>query len=541
MVMTADLWKLGARQLATRIRNGDVTALDATEAHIARIEQVNPQLNAVVVKRFDDAREEARALDVRRAAGAALGALHGVPVTIKESLDFGGLPSTFGVTAHRHDFPGKDDVYVARFREAGAVVLGKTNVAQMLLFVETDNPVYGRTQNPWDVTRSPGGSSGGEAAIIAAMGSPLGLGSDIGGSCRNPAAACGVVGFKPTAGRTPDASRGSFSVGQLAIESQVGTLARSVEDVALGLEVANGGRHPVSEEQRPLGDASTVDLSNLTVGYFVDDGVLAPCAAAARAVREARDALEARGAKLVPFEPPEILTALGLFHQILASDGGQGLARFLDGSPRDIRIARMLAIASAPGAALRVLLPLMRVTGRRKLAEMFHSYGRRDTASHWDAVIALKDYRMRFATALDRTAAPIDALLSPAMALPAVRHGAVAELGVVGAYSSLYNVLGYPAGVVPFTRVRLEEETGTPRSSDKMDRAAHETEKGSAGLPIGIQIAARPFREHVALALMSAVERAALERPDRPSAEKLPPPFRVQEPGGNQLFKSTTS
>ncbi|HEX3594681.1 MAG TPA: amidase family protein [Polyangiaceae bacterium] len=524
--MTEHVWKLGARELASRIARGDLTSSEVVAAHIERIESVNPLLNAVVVKRYDEAREEAAELDRKRAAGEALGPLHGVPMTIKECLDFGGLPSTYGVIAHRHDFPGKDDPYVARFRKAGAVILGKTNVAQLLMFVETDNPVYGRTQNPWALDRSPGGSSGGEGAIIAALGSPLGLGTDIGGSSRNPAAACGVVGFKATAGRLPDHGRGSMPIGQLAIQSQLGVLGRKVEDVVLATEIANGGREP-GDDGRPLGDPAAVDLSKLVVGYYTDDGVLPACGAAVRAVREAREALQSRGAMVVPFAPPHMMDSLALFHEILAGDGARGMRQFLDGSPQDFRIKRLTTMAATPRPALGLVFKLMRLSKRRKLEALLRSAGRHDTSSHWHAVASLEDYRAKVLAALDRAApAPIDVLLSPAMALPALRHGATRELGVVGAYSAIYNVLGYPSGVVPFTRVFESEQTITSRSSDLMDRAALETERDSAGLPIGVQVAARPFREHVVFAVMQALEQAALERADRPSADALPALFR---------------
>ncbi|HVW26857.1 MAG TPA: amidase family protein [Polyangiaceae bacterium] len=524
--MSEPLWTYGARQLATMIARGDVSSVEVVRAHIARIERVNAPLNAIVVERFEEALEEAAELDRERARGQSAGPLHGVPITLKESLDLAGTPSTFGVTAHRHDFPARDDPYVARLRSAGAVVLGKTNVAQLLMFVETDNPVYGRTNNPWNLARSPGGSSGGEGAIIAAMGSPLGLGTDIGGSCRIPAAACGVVGFKPTAGRLPDLGRGSMPIGELAIPSQVGVLARRVEDVALALQVANGGSSP-DADRRPLGDPAAVDVSKLTVGYYVDDGFLSPCSAAVRAVHEARNALERRGAKVVPFTPPALTSALALFHEILAADGGRGMLRFLDGSPQDYRIRRLFKLTSAPRAGLFAIRALLRLSGRRKFESLLRSWGRHDTSSHWDAIARLEHYREQVSAALDRAGpSPIDVLLSPASALPAVRHGATAELGVIGAYCAIYNVLGFPAGVVPFTRVREAEQMTTPRSSDPMDVAALESERDSAGLPIDVQVAARPFREHVALAVMSALESVALERADRPGRETLPPSFR---------------
>ncbi|HEY7976271.1 MAG TPA: amidase, partial [Ktedonobacterales bacterium] len=204
MTTSTEITDLSAVALAASIARGDLSAIEAVEASIARIEAVNPRLNAVVVKRYDEARAEARAADERQARGEPLGPLHGVPITVKECFDVTGTPATYGLPSRAHTLATEDDLYVARLRAAGAIIVGKTNLSQLLLYIESDNPLYGRTNNPWDLTRTPGGSSGGQAAIIAAGGSPLGLATDIGGSIRMPAAFCGVVGMKPTAGRTPD-------------------------------------------------------------------------------------------------------------------------------------------------------------------------------------------------------------------------------------------------------------------------------------------------------------------------------------------------
>src|SRR5579872_7192317 len=211
-----------ATELAAMIARGDISSLEAVEAHIERIERVNPALNAVVVKRYDAARAEARQADERLARGEVLGPLHGVPITIKESLELVDTPSTFGLQSRANILSRQDDLYVARMRKAGAIILGKTNVAQLLYYIESDNPVYGRTNNPWNLDRTPGGSSGGQAAIIAAGGSPMGLGTDLGGSIRVPATFCGIAGLKPTAGRMPDTPSFGLMAGQRAIVSQVG-------------------------------------------------------------------------------------------------------------------------------------------------------------------------------------------------------------------------------------------------------------------------------------------------------------------------------
>ena len=518
---TTDITTLGASELAALIAHGELSSAEAVEAHIARIERVNPALSAVVVKRYDAARAEARTADTARARGEPLGPLHGVPMTVKETLDLAGTPASFGLPSQARRHAARDEVHVARMRAAGAIVLGKTNVAQLLLYFESDNPVYGRTNNPWDVGRTPGGSSGGEAAIIAAGGSPLGLGTDLGGSVRVPATFCGIASFKPTTGRTPDLGRYSVPLGQRAIASQVGVLARRVADVALGVEVINGGRDPAVEPPMPLGDPRAVDVSRLRVAYYTDDGTFAVAPAVRRAVREAADVLRSQGAQVAAWSPPDAVHALELYLGILTADGGRGLVEMLGRDKRDPRIAMLLMTGQRSRPTLSVLGGLLRLLGQRGLAASLGSFGHRDTHHYWGLVEAQLMYQRRFAEALDRAeGGPFDLILGPACALPAFRHGASRELMTAGGYTTLYNLLGYPAGVVPFTRVRPEEETERAPSRDLVVQAAYQVEQGSAGLPIGVQVIARPWRDHVALAAMRAIEDATRARDGYPM---LPP------------------
>ena len=494
---------LPALTLAQEIRRGTVTAAAAVEAYIEKLEAVNPALNALVVRRFDEARAEARAVDHLRAAGAPLGPLGGVPVTVKECLDLAGTPSTFGLPSRRSAIATADEPHVARLRAAGAIVLGKTNVGQLLLMIETDNPLYGRTNNPHAADRSAGGSSGGEGALLAAGATALGLGTDIGGSTRVPAAFCGVVGFKPTSGRCDDLGRVSVPIGQRAIASQVGVLGRAVGDVAAGLEILNGGRNPAPDGSlapaMPLGDPAAVDVGKLRVAVYDDDGTFRPSPAVRRAVAESAAALAARGATVQTWTPPDVSEARSLFHGILAADGFAGCRRALGKDTPDRRIARMAMAIEKP----RLTGLLLAASGRRRLArEIVANYGRTGTDHYWQLTERMLAYRQRFARALEG----FDVILCPAAALPAFRHGATEELILAGAYTCLYNVLGWPAGVVPVTRVRPDEESDRRPSKDPMDRAARETERGSAGLPIAVQVAARPWREDLALAVMAALE-----------------------------------
>jgi len=509
-----ELTRLSATNLAQLIAHGDVSALEATEAAIARIEEVNGRLNAVVVKRYDQARAEARAIDARRARGETLPPLAGVPVTVKECLDLAGTPSTFGLAWRAGIKAECDETHVARLRAAGAVVVGKTNVAQLLAFIESDNPVYGRTQNPWKMDRTCGGSSGGEGAILSAGGPLLGLGTDIGGSLRYPAHFCGIASFKPTTGRCDDDGRFSFPAGQRAIVSQVGVLARNVEDVALGLDVINGGRDPAVVPSRPLGDWRAVDVGRLRVGFYLDDGVFPSSSAVKRAVREAAAALGAAGAKVVPWQPYQPGEAMRLAFALLSGDRLEGFRAMLRVGPVHPSIKILFFLA---GRSRRTLALMRGVLGQKTLAQNTRLFDHYTVSDYWKATEQARDYERGFAQALDRVdGGPLDLIVGPTCALPAFRHGTTKDLGLAGVNTVQYNLLGYPAGVVPVTRVRPGEESERAPSRDVIEKLARECDIGSAGLPIGVQVAARPWQEHVALAAMHAIETAARKGSDYP-------------------------
>jgi len=308
------------------------------------------------------------------------------------------------------------------------------------------------------------------------------------------------VGLKPTAGRMPDPGRGSIPVGEIAVVSQVGVFARSVEDAALGLGIAAR-----ADGVPPLRDFRAVDVSKLRIGFFADDGVFAPSAAYQRAVAEAADSLRRRGAQVVELRSPEQREGFQLFYRLLSADRMAGLRRFLSDAPRVKQISQLEQVARIPVPLLPLLKALLRLSGRRKLVEVIDCFGRYSADDYWIACERQIDYRARWLGALDERG--VDAVLSPAAGLPAVKHGATLEVGLIGSYSCLYNLLGWPAGVVPVTKVRREEETAAPRGRDVCDRTARETERGSAGLPIAVQIAARPWREDLVPGVMAALEQ----------------------------------
>src|SRR5262245_36613031 len=227
-----------ASALACAIRAKEVSAAEVVQAYIQRIEAVNPQLNAVVQLRAEAAQAEARAADAALARGQIIGPLHGVPMTIKDSLDTAGVITTGGTKGRAAFVPAQDATVVARLRAAGAILLGKTNTPELTLAGETDNLIYGRTNNPYDLSRTPGGSSGGAAAIVAAGGAPFDIGSDTAASIRWPAHCCGIAGIKPTAGRVPRTGHIiPFGLGARDMLTQNGPMARFVEDLSLILPI----------------------------------------------------------------------------------------------------------------------------------------------------------------------------------------------------------------------------------------------------------------------------------------------------------------
>ena len=450
-----DLISASAVFQAAAIKQKSVSAEEVVRAHLDRIEAANPKLNAVVQLRAEAALEEARAADASLARGDCRGPLHGVPMTLKDSIDTAGVITTAGTKGRSRFVPDRDATVVTRLRRAGAILLGKTNTPELTLGAETDNLVYGRTNNPYDVERIPGGSSGGAAAIVAACGSAFDLGSDTGGSIRQPAHYCGIVGLKPTTGRVPATGHIiSYDLGPLNPLTQIGPLARCVEDISLILPIIAGPdwRDP-NVVPMPLGDADAVELSGLRGAVCTDNGIVSPAAAIGQAVRDAGAALTERGVRLVEAWPDEAAVSTRMWQSLLDADGGAWIQRLLDACGTD-EVHPTLKSRFFGGEAIAA-------------AEHVQLLGQ------WD----------RLRAAMLSFLADYDFILCPANAFPASPHGEVFAKGDGYTYTRIFNLTGWPAVVV---RGGTSEE----------------------GLPIGVQIAARPWREDVALAVAACLEQA---------------------------------
>jgi fatty acid amide hydrolase len=518
-----------ATEIARRVAQREISAVEVTTAFVERIKEVNPRLNAVVVPRFDQALKEAAAADGDQ-GGQPLGLLHGVPITLKECFHLAGTPSTIGLNSTERLQPIENDgLSVSRLRKAGAIVLGKTNLPQLMIWHESDNPVYGRTNNPWDWSRTCGGSTGGEAAIVAARGSPLGIGNDLGGSIRVPCHFCGIHGIRPTSLRMPRSGSARTLRGFETFITQTGPMARHVDDLWLGLQVLtdqSDGYVAGDVVPMPLKNPAEVQINKLKVVAWTNDGVFSSSPAIARAVREAAAALRASGADVIELDTAEVEKqfhtneAFDLYCSLIGSDGGADARRLSRGTKLDHRVHRLLWIAGLPRPMRAVVVGGLKRTGQRWMARIVNHARPRSADAYWQLIE--RKNQLAASVLANMRQQGISAILCPPHALPAMPHVKAFDLLAAASYAMVINLLGLPSGTVATTRVAPGEDSSREKSRDTVLQRAKETDSGSVGLPVGVQVSALPWREDVVLAIMGAIEKSASVSPDFPGSYVVP-------------------
>lgn len=460
----SDLLTQPAVDLLALLAAKNISALELADLHIQRIEQLNPRLNAVIDFDPDEIHRQATALD---RSTEPHGPLHGLPLTVKSSISVAGRLCETGSLFNKGRRPTNDAETVKRLRKAGALILGTTNCPEFLMAYETDNRLYGRTSNPWDLTRTAGGSSGGESAAIAAGLSAGGLGSDGGGSVREPAHFTGICAMKPTPGRIPTAGHLPDNVGPFSLLGTVGPMARTMADVALLFRVLAGALDidPIAAPV-PYRPPAPQALKQIRIGFFEDDGLVPVTAETRQAVQDAVHSLRRHGFHVEAFRPPFLERARELWYIFFARCGAMRLEPLGHGRESDFSptFLDFLSIAHthAPLAADELL----------------------------DAWCEINIVRSQLLTEMRDF--PI--LLSPVCSIPAFRHGernwtlhdangASQSLAYLDAmrFTQWFNLLGAPAAVVPIS---------------------HSAE----GLPIGLQVAGRPYCDEDVLGIASILE-----------------------------------
>ena len=458
----SELIFLPAVVMAERIRKRELSPVELVEAHLAQIEKLNPKLNAFVHVDADAARRAAQYAETSVMQGKTLGALHGIPVSIKSSFDVAGMRCESGTRLRVGHVPIQDAPLVARLRAAGAIILGVTNTPELLMAWETDNLLYGRTNNPWDLERTAGGSSGGEAAAIASGMSAGGVGSDGGGSIRVPAHFTGICGLKPTPGRIPAAGHFPASAGPFASIGVVGPIARTVADLKILFEIMQGpDAGDTCSAPVALRWPGREETKNLRIGYFEDDGRTPVTPETRAAVRRAAESLRSAGFQVERFQPDDLDQARKLWWKYFVVAGGMLLRPMFKGRETD-------------------LSPIL-----KDFLEVSASQPPLTADSLLDAWIQRDLLRAQFFAQMRRY--PI--LLCPAAAIPAFRHGErswevdnkTVNYLDAWSYTEFFNLLGNPAAVVPVGR-------------------------SPEGLPIGVQIVGRSWEEEQVLSVACALE-----------------------------------
>jgi len=450
------------------LRSGEISVVELAEAHIQQIERLNPQLNVFADFDAERVRDRARKHDAWRGQRARR-PLFGLPVTVKSSIATRGLKCEIGSLLHEGEIPAQDAVVVARLRAAGALILGTTNCPEFLMAYETDNLLHGRTNNPWDLECTPGGSSGGESAAIAAGLSAAGLGSDSGGSVRVPAHFTGICSLKPTPGRIPGRGHLPPCVGPFQILGAIGPMARTIADVSLLFRTLSG-QDPIDPASPPvaLREPSLDELRTNTIGYFEDDGLVPITPETRAAVQAAASVLRDAGFLVEPFRPSTLEALRQLWGKFFVQCG---------------------ALFYAPTIAGR----------EHQLSPIFNEFlGFAEALPQLTAVELLDAWAeldlLRAKTLAEMSKFPV--LLCPVASIPAFRHGerqwivegrAVQYLDAVR-HTQWFNALAAPAAVVPLGR-------------------------SPEGLPIGVQIVARPFEDEIALGIAAIVDAAFGYRP----------------------------
>jgi fatty acid amide hydrolase 2 len=462
------LLELPAVRLAELIRRRELSPVEVVEAHIARTLAVNPQLNAMVDDLFDRARDEARAAEAEARRGSDRPLL-GVPCTIKEFIAVTGASWTAGLWVRRGRRADRDATVVQRLRGAGAIVLGITNVPEGGMWMETYNPIYGRTNNPWDVRRTPGGSSGGEAALIAAGASPLGLGSDIAGSVRIPAAMCGIVAHKPTERLVPNTGHWGGTNDEADRMLCIGPMGRCVGDVEHALEVIAG---PDGTTGAALPAREPGDLRGVRVFPVIASG-RTPLAPVMRdAVERTARALAARGADVVPLDDATWRHVFGRSVSVWL----RGLASAGDGQPFADLITEGAPLALIPELARIVRGKPRFATATLGLVALERLSGPLERVLARD-IPPLDELR----GALETVLGPRGVLLHPPYARPAPRHFVPLLSPFASVFTALFSVFGMPATVVP---------VGFDRRN----------------LPVGVQVIGRRGNDRLTLAVARAIE-----------------------------------
>ncbi|XP_061680684.1 fatty-acid amide hydrolase 1 [Syngnathoides biaculeatus] len=495
---------LSLSELTNKLQNGLLSPEDVFYSYVEKTIDVNKKLNCctgILLESF----EHLKALDPNDR-----GLLYGVPVSIKENVAYKNSDSSCGLVLNLDQPSETDSVIVQVLRSQGAIPFVKTNISQSMLSYECSNVIYGPTVNPHNLQKTSGGSSGGEAALIGGGGSILGIGSDIGGSVRIPAAFCGICGFKPTGGRLSKQGMSTICLGQKSVTGSAGPLAKDVDSLALCMQALLCD-HMFALDPTVPPVPFNVQVYKCTkplrIGYMESDGFTQLTPSMTRSLREVRTLLEQAGHTLVPYTPLRIKENFEVTTKGVFADGGANLIQKLKGGPLDPSLKLQVYPFYLPCWLRKTLSFLMRPLSPRGSSLMRASTGVGSVLELWKQHAAVEDYIQE--TLAEWTRRDIDVLLCP-MFGPAYNFFYCGRLPFPLFYTAIYNLLNFPAGVVPVTTVTAEDEEELRNYKglfqDFWDKLFKKALLGGRGLPMAVQCVARPWQDELCLRFMKEVE-----------------------------------
>ncbi|XP_064415517.1 fatty-acid amide hydrolase 1 [Latimeria chalumnae] len=504
---------LSLRNLSQKLREGALSPEAVLYTYMEKALEVTRETNCVT-EFFQECEVQLEELKQKTTKGL----LYGVPISIKDSIAYKGHDSTAGLVQWLDQPAAEDSVIIQVFKKLGAIPFVKTNVPQSMMNYDCSNPTYGQTVNLLNPKKTPGGSSGGEGALIGGGGSVLGIGTDIGGSIRIPSSFCGICGLKPTGNRISVVGLATCTPGLKSLTFTAGPMAKDVDSLAFCMKaLLCQDMFDLDPRVSPIPFKDEVYTSSkpLRIGYYECDGHLMATPSMRRAVLEMKKILEDAGHTLVHFPPPRM--GYCLFELILkgvSADGGLTLLRNFKGDFMDPSLKTQLFPYMIP-RALRSILSFILKPVSRRVADGFRvTNGMKSVGELWEHHHEVEIYCKNFISEWKKL--NLDVLLCPCLT-PAFTIGYPGKLIAAASYTALYNLLDFPAGIVPVTTVtqRDEEELKGHRGyfNDMLDSTLREAVEGGVGLPVSVQCVALPWQDELCLRFMREVEVLATQKP----------------------------
>jgi len=511
-------------ELSEMLNNDKITSEEILLIYIQRVRTIGLSYELIADINFEEALEVARKCDEKRKSMAqedrkSLGLLFGIPISVKDNFKVKGLDATFGLASRCLHPETEDAALIEILKNNGAIPFVKSSGPQMMMTIETTNNIWGRAKNPWNPERTVGGSSGGEGGLIASRCSPVGIGTDIGGSVRIPALYCGVYAIKPTVERLSVKGivypNQQGKNGNTLIRTVAGPIGKCVDDIRIMCKALMTEELTALDPRVPnlKWDSSWEEkpLEKLRIGFIDTDDFFEVCSANKRAVYEACDALKSKGHEIVSLKGilPSFERVQILYSGIFTAEGKlRTFFKALQGEPIIKEYSQWVTLAFMPSLLRKVLSKVLGLLKQKRSSSLLVHSGEKMAFELFEYIKDLELLKDEYLQIWKEH--KLDAIITPGMALPAVLHGEANKLYLNACYTMLWNLINFPTGVVPITKVKAEEtnynDPDRKHQGDQFDKLAKCCLRNAEGLPVGIQISTLPFEEEKCLAVMKQVE-----------------------------------